>query len=568
MQAPADARANALTQNTRTTTTTEPPMRMIRILAVLVFFGATAAGCGSKDEATSSGTPPAAASGPALAPSEPAASAPDAAPVATESESTAASPASDADDPRAQTAAFMEAMQAAARLNQDPNATPEQKAAAREKMMEAASKMQRPTRNVRQQELVLPPDWAQTHRVVKGANEAELLVQVGDIDNLGFGWPTQFDPFSGESTPIHRFPWAPEADDPPGTDRIMVNSGMIEKRKARRNDGYSNRTKREDTAPQPLSIHFDPKGAPPIKAAVLQLFVDDLQAPMMKTRFSVKLDGAPAPDLENTINELNQTGPVGKLVTVQLLPEYLSLLADGKLEIFIDDATTNAGDGFAFDFARLLINPKGYAYAGVIRGLVVDKADRKPVAGALVSAANVRQATTPADGRFELRDVPAGLVVTTASHTDYITGSQQKDLLADQTVDVVIELERAKNEDLAERLEEDGKVDLYGIYFDTDKDMLKPQSEATLQQVLAILKSKPSLSIAIAGHTDSQASDAYNVDLSRRRAQAVVGWLRLKGIDEARLTAQGFGESQPVADNASEAGRALNRRVEVRDRSR
>jgi OOP family OmpA-OmpF porin len=450
------------------------------------------------------------------------------------------------------------------RLSRDPAATEEQKKAATERMLIAAKNMGRRDLSVQQPTLDLPPDWAATHREEKNAREAELLVQVGDIDNLGFGWPEKFDPFSGKSTPPHRYPWKPEADDPPGTDTIMVNTGASVL--VRSKDGYTRDTYRPENLPKPLVIEFDPAGVQ-VKAAVLQLFVDDFQAPVMKTRFSVTLDGQPAPDIETTINKLNQTGPIGKLVTIKLLPEYLGLLSDGKLVIAMDDAASNIGDGFAFDFARLLINPKGFTYSGRITGVVVDKDSGDPVDGALVSAANVQKATTGKDGKFDLKEVPAGLVVTTGSHPDYVTGSEQKDLEAGQTVEITLRLERVKD-DLAERLENEGKVDLYGIYFDTDKATLKAESEGTLNQVLSLLKAKPELRIAIAGHTDSQASDVYNLDLSKRRAQSVVKWLTDKGIAANRLEAQGFGESQPVADNDSAAGRALNRRVEIRDLTR
>jgi outer membrane protein OmpA-like peptidoglycan-associated protein len=473
--------------------------------------------------------------------------------------------AASSDPKQRQMAEALRAMQDLERVNRDPNATEADKAAARERMLQASINTGRRDRNVRQPALKLPPDWAATYRVERNAKEAELLVQVGDIDNLGFGWPPEFDPFSGKSTPVHAFPWAPESDDPPGTDRIMVNSGapLIVSNK----DGYTRETYRPENLPEPLTIEFDPK-AVPIKAALLQLFVDDFQAPVMKTRFSVTLDGRPAPDIETTINKLNQTGPIGKLVTIRLLPEYLGLLADGKLQILVDDPTTKVGDGFAFDFARLLINPKGFVYSGTIRGIVIDKQSEAPITGAVASAGNVRQATTNADGRFELREVPAGLVVVTGSHPDYVTGSEQSDLLAGDELDLVIRLERAKNDDLAERLETEGKVDLYGIYFDSDKAVLKSESEATLQQVLTLLKDKPALRIAVAGHTDSQAAEAYNLDLSKRRAQAVVAWLTARGVAASRLVAQGFGETQPVADNDSAAGRALNRRVEIRDLTR
>jgi OOP family OmpA-OmpF porin len=445
----------------------------------------------------------------------------------------------------------------------DPNSDPAQKQAAKNKWMMEQERDAKHRALVKQPKLELPPDWAATHREVKNAKEAELLVQVGDIDNLGFGWPMGFDPFSGESTPPHRFPWAPEADDPQGTDHIMVptSAPLFD---APVHDGYANETVRDETNPVPLVIEYDKAGVI-VKGAVLQLFVDDFQAPELKSHFLVTLDGRSAPDVETTINKLSQSGPIGKLITIKLLPEYLDLLADGKLEIKVDDPTTGAADGFAFDFARLLINPKGFTYSGEIRGVVLDKETEKPIDGALVSAGNMQKATTGADGKFDLKEVPAGLVVTTGSHPDYITGSEQEDLLAGKVVDIELRLERVKNEDLADRLETDGKVDLYGIYFDTDKATLKSESEATLNQVLSMLKGKPTLRIEIGGHTDSQAADGYNLDLSKRRAQTVMKWLTDKGIAASRLTAKGFGESSPVADNETAAGRALNRRVEIRD---
>ena len=449
------------------------------------------------------------------------------------------------------------------KVDHDPNSTPEQKTAARDKFLMEQQRAGAHAAVVKQPKLDLPPDWAAVHREVKNAKEAELLVQVGDIDNLGFGWPMGFDPFSGESTPPHRFPWVPGPNDPQGTDRIMVptSAPLVD---APVHDGYANATVRDETTPVPLVINFDPAGVV-IKGAVLQLFVDDFQAPELKSHFVVTLDGRSAPDIETTINKLSQSGPIGKLITIKLLPEYLDLLADGKLEIMVDDPTTGAADGFAFDFARLLINPKGFTYSGTIRGVVLDKDTEQPIDGALVSAANVQKATTGKDGKFELKEVPAGLVVTTGSHPDYITGSDQEDLTAGKVVDIELRLARTKNEDLAKRLETEGKVDLYGIYFDTDKATLKPESEATLNQVLGLLKGKPTLRLEIGGHTDSQASDSYNLDLSKRRAQSVVKWLTDKGIVATRLKAEGFGETRPVADNETAAGRALNRRVEIRD---
>lgn len=405
--------------------------------------------------------------------------------------------------------------------------------------------------------------WPQSTAATRDGPEADLVVQLGDIDNLGFGWPDGFTPFSGRSTPAHAFPFQPEADDPSGTDRIMVVSGYGKGAGAR--DGYTYETSRPDNQPRALVLSFDLQGLE-VKSAALQLFVDDFQSPSMGSRFRAWLDGRETTDLPVVLNSLDQTGPIGKLLTIQLLPEYLDLLADGKLEIRIDDPDNDAGDGFAFDFARLLVNPKGYRYSGTVRGTAVAAGSGEPLAGVLVSAANVRQALTDAQGKFELTQVPAGMVVTSGSKPGYTGDSEASDLEDAQTVEVVLELAPLGKDSasLAGQLERDGEANLYGLYFDTAKATLKPESEATLQQVLGVLNADPKLRLVVAGHTDSEGEDAYNQRLSEQRAEAVMQWLTGKGVDAARLSSEGLGESRPVADNGSDAGRALNRRVQLR----
>jgi OOP family OmpA-OmpF porin len=105
---------------------------------------------------------------------------------------------------------------------------------------------------------------------------------------------------------------------------------------------------------------------------------------------------------------------------------------------------------------------------------------------------------------------------------------------------------------------------LNGIYFEYDSAKLTDDSMAAVHDALAILKRHPELVVEIAGHTDSKGTDAYNLVLSQKRAEAVRKELVLHGIDGANLTAKGYGESQPIADNGTDAGRAKNRRVELR----
>lgn len=117
---------------------------------------------------------------------------------------------------------------------------------------------------------------------------------------------------------------------------------------------------------------------------------------------------------------------------------------------------------------------------------------------------------------------------------------------------------------MAKGLGEKGHIALYGIYFDTDKAVLKPESRPTLEEIAKLLRGQPQLNVFIVGHTDSQGTYEYNMDLSRRRAEAIAAELvKSFQIAKARLRTAGVGLLAPVGSNATEDGRALNRRVEL-----
>ena len=119
--------------------------------------------------------------------------------------------------------------------------------------------------------------------------------------------------------------------------------------------------------------------------------------------------------------------------------------------------------------------------------------------------------------------------------------------------------------DMASALKAKGLVDLYGVYFDTDQTFVKPVSATTLAEVASLLKADPALRLEIAGHTDTSGGKDHNLTLSLGRAEAVVSALAGQyGIEAARLTAKGYGDSKPVAGNDTAANMAKNRRVELR----
>jgi outer membrane protein OmpA-like peptidoglycan-associated protein len=117
--------------------------------------------------------------------------------------------------------------------------------------------------------------------------------------------------------------------------------------------------------------------------------------------------------------------------------------------------------------------------------------------------------------------------------------------------------------DMRNKLMTEGKLVTYGIYFDVNKDVVKPESYGTLKEIAAILNEVPDVKVKIVGHTDSDGADAANLDLSKRRAASVKNELvKSFSVNGDRLVTDGMGESQPVAANDTPANKALNRRVE------
>jgi outer membrane protein OmpA-like peptidoglycan-associated protein len=103
-----------------------------------------------------------------------------------------------------------------------------------------------------------------------------------------------------------------------------------------------------------------------------------------------------------------------------------------------------------------------------------------------------------------------------------------------------------------------------GITFPVNSFQIQSQFYPTLNEVAQTLAAYPSTLIDVYGHTDPSGGDAINIPLSRNRAESVANYLSQRGVNRARIATQGFGSSQPIADNGSEAGRAQNRRVELR----
>jgi outer membrane protein OmpA-like peptidoglycan-associated protein len=193
------------------------------------------------------------------------------------------------------------------------------------------------------------------------------------------------------------------------------------------------------------------------------------------------------------------------------------------------------------------------AMKATLTGKVSDKKDGTPLAATVsfpnTSVPSVK--TDPGTGVYST-DIPVGSYAVEVTAEGYIT----------QSAAVVLQKDKPIIKDFA-LVKVGMAITLRGVYFDFDKATIKPESRPALEDAAKILKDNPTIKVEIQGHTDSKGSEEYNLSLSDKRAWAVVNYLVQNfGIEQSRLTAKGYGEARPIADNGTDAGRALNRRVE------
>jgi hypothetical protein len=280
------------------------------------------------------------------------------------------------------------------------------------------------------------------------------MVRSGDVDNFGYGWTSTsatFDPFSGNNTKVHAFPWTQPADEPDGLDKIMIVSGY-RYTSSKPTDGYTSDTKGKDNALETINLDYkDAVAGITVHNAMLQLFVDDFQPAGAKgigngtgtVKYQVTINEKPVPELDDMINKLDQSGPIGKLITLQIPERCLADVKTGNLRLRIDDPSTGGADGYAIDFVKLLINLKSADYRGNLIGTVTESKTNKKIEGATITLAGKdTSVVSGSDGTYTIRDITAGQIAATAAKDGYKTRDYKNiDITAGTTTTVNIELE-------------------------------------------------------------------------------------------------------------------------------
>lgn len=218
---------------------------------------------------------------------------------------------------------------------------------------------------------------------------------------------------------------------------------------------------------------------------------------------------------------------------------------------------------------------KGNSHGGGVQGLLERLYPQNRLKDEAFSNGYCATAEDPAEQRYILASLPDGNGGnrTLAVYTYSLEADSYCKALNGRTGILVVAIEPKAREkkmvtvtadEMAKALASEGRISLYGIFFDFNKSAVKPDSKPTLEQIATLLKAQPKLKLAVIGHTDNVGGDKYNLGLSQRRADAVVAALvEDHGIDAERLEPSGAGMGKPVASNDDETGRAKNRRVEL-----
>jgi OOP family OmpA-OmpF porin len=292
--------------------------------------------------------------------------------------------------------------------------------------------------------------------------------------------------------------------------------------------------------PKNVNIHlngivYNEKTKAPINAGDVKVSVDGISPISLKSTAAGKFD-TKLPETDKYVINASASG-------------YLPYNETFALPLINADTTINVDI-----YLAPIVKPL------VLSGRVYNKKTNQPITARIdMMVKPDRQNVIRVDahnGDFTQQVGKKGWYVMTAMAEGYINAADSLEIGADDNVSQY-------SKDLyLQPIEVGLTVKLKNIYFDNDKATLKSESFVELRKVLDFLTANPKIAVEISGHTDSNGSDEHNQALSQGRSEAVVEWLITQGVDVARLSAKGYGESKPIDTNATKEGQANNRRVE------
>jgi len=244
------------------------------------------------------------------------------------------------------------------------------------------------------------------------------------------------------------------------------------------------------------------------------------------------------------------SNPVTGFFRADNVPAGLVNVVIQKDGFFPEERVAEVEDG---GVTKLNVGMASLDMKGVFKGRTVDMKTGHPVAAVISFTQKERPSIAPdtATGTFST-ELPVGSFEVKVDAPGYVSQTSAFTVNKGDTIDRVFEM-----------VSKGMVLTLKGVYFEFGKATLRTESYPALMEAAQIMKDNPDIQVEIQGHTDSLGSAALNLRLSDKRAYSVMNWLvQYGGIDPKRLTAKGYGKTQPIASNETEEGRQLNRRVD------
>lgn len=243
----------------------------------------------------------------------------------------------------------------------------------------------------------------------------------------------------------------------------------------------------------------------------------------------------------------------------------LFITADGEKGYYSHEQVEDAGYTVSHIYEIQIPEENRIQYrSNYVKGFVRDKETRKPL-GATIELINLETNETES---LVTSDSVSGayLIILTqgAEYALFVNKSAYLFKSLNFNYSAVKDYEPIHLDIDLEKAEDGTTAILQNIFFDVDKFDLKEKSIAELKKILRFLTDNPTVKVEISGHTDNVGSDAYNLQLSEKRARSVSNFLMANGVEASRLKTRGFGSGQPIAENSTEEGRQKNRRIEFK----
>jgi outer membrane protein OmpA-like peptidoglycan-associated protein len=269
--------------------------------------------------------------------------------------------------------------------------------------------------------------------------------------------------------------------------------------------------------------------------------------------------------LDDTWTNWSEPENLGPDINSPLEDLFFNIPAYSEFAYYSRGVTENNTDIFRVKLP-ILRSPEPWV---TVRGKIIDSETGKPLGAKIIYErlpdgleSGIAQ-SNPANGEYEIT-LPAGkLYGIRAEAENMMSESQNLDLTGikeDQTIDRDFNLDPIKVAAIAE----ESSIVLNNVFFDFDKSVLKPESFPELDRLVKVMQDRGTMQVEVSGYTDATGPEQYNLELSKRRANAVVKYLADHGIDKDRLAVKFFGESNPVESNDTVSGRSKNRRVEFK----